>query len=343
MRVVQLIDSLSAGGAERIAVTLANSLSTRIEGSYLCVSRKEGILKSKLHPNVSYLFLDKRGTLDFSALLRFRRFVKQNKIDIIHAHTTSYFFATLLKILTPTVKLIWHEHHGNRVTTKRIHNKSLYLCSYFFGAIIAVNEALSKWCKKELTTKKVVFVPNFVESFDNSDEIANHDKLIVCLANLRVPKNHLNLLKAFKIVHEKFPDWKLQLVGNDFNDAYSEGVKNYISENNLETAVEVMGGISDTEVVLRKASIGVLSSDSEGLPMALLEYGASGLVVVTTKVGECEKVISTFGKTVPSNNSNALSEALLHYIEDKNARLRDAQRFREHIYPLIPEMLFYHS
>ena len=59
MRVLQLIDSLDAGGAERMSVTIANALSTRIDRSYLCTSRKEGVLKSDLKKDVGYLFLRK--------------------------------------------------------------------------------------------------------------------------------------------------------------------------------------------------------------------------------------------------------------------------------------------
>ena len=40
MRVLQLIDSLDAGGAERVAVTYANTLCEYIDASYICVTRK---------------------------------------------------------------------------------------------------------------------------------------------------------------------------------------------------------------------------------------------------------------------------------------------------------------
>ena len=56
MKILQLIDSLQAGGAERMAVHIANSLNPLVEGSYLCVSRKEGPLKASLNKEVGYLF-----------------------------------------------------------------------------------------------------------------------------------------------------------------------------------------------------------------------------------------------------------------------------------------------
>ncbi len=67
MRVLQLIDSLRSGGAERMSVNYANALARRMDGSYLCCTRKEGLLKKQLAPEVGYLFLNRQGTLDLKA------------------------------------------------------------------------------------------------------------------------------------------------------------------------------------------------------------------------------------------------------------------------------------
>ena len=92
MKVLQLIDSLNAGGAERVAVNYANSLTSRIEASYLCATREEGLLKESLSKNVQYLFLNKKTSLDFNAIRKLNKYVKKQDIQIIHAHSTSFFF-----------------------------------------------------------------------------------------------------------------------------------------------------------------------------------------------------------------------------------------------------------
>jgi hypothetical protein len=63
MRVLQIIDSLEAGGAERMAVNYANALANEIDFSALVVTRKEGNLRNQINNNVPYLFLNKRSTL----------------------------------------------------------------------------------------------------------------------------------------------------------------------------------------------------------------------------------------------------------------------------------------
>ncbi len=95
MRIIQIIDSLEPGGAERMAVHYANALAARIEFSGLVVTRKEGALDSQIDAKVSYLYLNKKKTVDFKALFVLRNYVRQHNVTIVHAHSTS-FFLTLL-------------------------------------------------------------------------------------------------------------------------------------------------------------------------------------------------------------------------------------------------------
>lgn len=343
MKVLQLIDSLHPGGAERMAVTIANALVSHNVASYLCTTREEGLLKQQLKAEVYYFHLKKNGALDMAALLRLRAFVLEHKITIIHAHTTSYFFATLLKISYPKLMLIWHEHQGNRISTTRTENPILYICSFFYSRIITVNDALQRWCTKNLAVKSVVYLPNFVLSF-NLDLKLIRNKRIVCLANLKFPKNHQLLLKAFAIVHLKYPDWKLQLVGKDYKDTYSTNLRLAITGKINESIIFTDSGDAVEEILLASA-IGVLSSNSEGLPVALLEYGVAALAVVCTDVGQCRDVIDGYGKIVPPHDAEALAQAILFYIENEAMRISDGLAFSRHILKnyaddaIIPKLL----
>src|SRR5690606_1386313 len=115
MRVLQLIDSLRPGGAERMAVNYANGLASRIDASFLCCTRMEGLLKEQLSPEVGYLFLDKKSVFDRKAFLLLKRFIKENRIDLIQAHSSSFFLAVLIKMSLPGIKLVWHDHYGREL------------------------------------------------------------------------------------------------------------------------------------------------------------------------------------------------------------------------------------
>lgn len=231
MRVLQLIDSLHAGGAERMAVNFANSLTSHIDASYICVTREEGLLKQSLLPEVHYFFLSKNTTIDFKAIKKLHGFIKKNGIDIIHAHSSSFFLGTLMKMLNPKLILIWHDHYGNSEYLEHRSKFVLKICSLFFNHVITVNTKLQLWNEKNLHIKSVSYLPNFT-TYQNvrSNTILEgiEGMRIICLANLRTQKDHINLLNAFLIVKTANLDWTLHLVGQDFYDDYSKSIRNFI-------------------------------------------------------------------------------------------------------------------
>jgi glycosyltransferase involved in cell wall biosynthesis len=325
MRVLQLIDSLQIGGAERVAVNFANALVGKVDNSFLCATRAEGLLKETLLDEVGYLFLNKKSVFDFKAVLKLHKYIKVNKINIIHAHSTSFFLATIIKILNPKTVLIWHDHYGNSEFLNKRPKRILQLCAPFFNHVFSVNTRLESWAKEHLKTKSVNYLPNFAD-LNHSNSITKlkgvEGKRIVCLANLRPQKDHINLLNAFREIAKKYHGWSLHLVGQDFNDAYSDLIKLFLKDNNLAEQVFMYRSCPDTLSILKQADMGVLSSKSEGLPLSLLEYGLAGLPVVATNVGDCHQVISNSneGQLVPAQDVNALAKALLLYIEDSELR-----------------------
>lgn len=337
MRVLQLIDSLEAGGAERMSVNLANALGDQVDGSYLCATRAEGLLKASINPEVSYLFLRKRSRYDLLAFYRLYRFVREEQISIIHAHSSSFFFGTIIKLLRPKTKLVWHDHYGNSEHLSERPYKTLRICSWLFDMVFCVNTALVTWSQKHLKTSQIEFLSNFVLPSKTINKITelhgSPGKRILCLANLRSQKNHLSLLKAFKTIHLLYPDWTLHLVGKDFKDAYSNSIKHYIKYEHLEACVFLYGSQSDTEHILSQCDIGVLSSISEGLPLSLIEYGFGSLAIIGTDVGDCRRVIKddSVGRLVKSNDINAISDSLLGYIEDAKLRMEVGQNLRAYV------------
>jgi len=327
MRVLQLIDSLEPGGAERVAVNFANALSEKIETSFLCVTRSEGGLKKSISAKVDYLFLKKTKVIDLKAIKRLHVFISENKINIIHAHSTSFFLATIIKISNRKVTLVWHDHYGESEFLIERPKLILKWCSKFFNHTLCVNTKLTEWSKNVLKLSLVNFLPNF--AVQNVEEPVTKlkgtdGKRIVCLANLRPQKDHINLLKAFNIVLKESPDWTLHLVGHDFNNEYSNAIKYFIKNQELENHVFIYGSCTDTTHVLNQSNIGVLSSKSEGLPLALLEYGLAALPVIVTNVGECHLVVSGIdeGQLIQSENPQAMSDALTLYINNKDLSVK---------------------
>lgn len=327
MRIVQLIDSLEAGGAERMAVNYANVLAEQIEFSGLAATRKEGALLDQINSNVSYLFLNKKKQLDFPALFRFRSFILKNKVTHIHAHSTSFFFAFLLKLTLPSIKMIWHYHYGNSQMLSKKRILIFKIVMPFFYGVIAVSQNLKLWIENNLKSKRVLYLPNFPIQTEDSEYTSQllgmGGKRIVSLANLREDKNHFLLLEVAQRLKISNPDWTFHLIGKDFNDDYLNQIKKLIISYSLEDNVFLYGSKHDIGNILNQSSIAILTSRSEGLPVALLEYGLYKKPVVVTRVGEIPAIVQHGhnGFIVDTGKADLFCQSLENLIQNEVLRV----------------------
>lgn len=326
MRIVQIIDSLEVGGAERMAVNYANSLAKKIEFSGLVATRCEGLLLDYLNKKVTYSFLGKKSILDFNAIFRLRNYIKRNKVELIHAHSSSFFTAVLLKLTMPKIKIIWHDHYGISQDLTARKNLILKFSSFFFLGIISVNEALKKWAQNYLNCPNIIYFPNFIiesETSLNSFKLEGKDgQRIICVANLRPQKNHELLINGAKEIQKKFPEWTFHLIGKDFNDSYSANLLQQVKDKDLSQNIFFYGAVNNVSYLLKQCEIAVLTSLSEGLPLAVLEYGFASLPVVATNVGEISKVIPSAneGLVIDSNNLDQFVNSVQKLIQEQDAR-----------------------
>ncbi len=323
MRIVQIIDSLEAGGAERMAVNYANALQSHIEFSGLIATRAEGLLKNDIADDVEYLFLQKHKSFDWAAINRLSSYIKENRIDVIHAHSTSIYLAVMVKVLAPEVKIVWHDHYGNSEFLKQRSSIILRLALKFCSGAIAVNTKLELWIKQCLYFSNTIYLPNFasLELAKSTTVLRGVDNFrIICVANLREQKNHFLMINVAVILKKTHPEWTFHLVGKDFNDEYARQIKDLIKVHNLEDSVFLYGSCTDTAALIKTCDIAVLSSKSEGLPVAILEYGLLSKPVLSTSVGEISSIIKDGenGYLTPSGNDSEFYSKLILLIEDKN-------------------------
>lgn len=336
MRVAQIIDSLNAGGAERIAVNYANALSDIVPFSALITTRAEGVLKDQISAKVEYLFLGKKASVDRKAIFAIREFIKRNDIQVLHVHGSSFFIAFMVKLVCFKVQLIYHEHNGERIKQTFWQNMPMLFCLLFFKKIIVVNNQIRDWFYS-LGYQKVIYFPNFatLENFTAEKTIlkGQANKRIVCLANLRYPKNHLLLLESFSKIVGIYPDWTLHLIGKNYHDAYFQAMSNLLSKLEIEKSVFIYDAKKDIGTILEQATIGVLCSTYEGFPVTLLEYGLAKLPVVCSDVGYCSEIITDkkTGLVFASNDSKALTESILFLIANEVSRESYASALKHYV------------
>jgi glycosyltransferase involved in cell wall biosynthesis len=133
-------------------------------------------------------------------------------------------------------------------------------------------------------------------------------------------KGYADLIRAFSLISNQFPNWKLVFAGN----GEIEKAKQLTHELKIEDKVHFLGWINgkDKDKAFKEASIFRLPSYAEGFPMAVLDAWAYGLPVVSTPVGGLtdisidEKNILLF----PPGEINKLSEQLNKMISNESLR-----------------------
>ncbi len=271
-----------------------------------------------------------------SAALRLAREIEARDIQIVHAHGTSLFICALAGWLAPATRLIWHDHFGRCATEER--PAWIYrLAARRASAVISVNGTLAQWARERLRVpaRRVWYAPNFVceppAQGSLPDLPGKAGSRIVCVANLRPEKDHLNLISAMRLVAREIPQAHLILVGGARDGAYRRRVENAIAGAPL--TVSWLGPRNDVSAILKTCDVGVLSSASEGLPLALLDYGMAGLPVVATRVGQCADVLENgrFGTLVAPFDSAALAGAIVGLLKSPAQREALSQSFSQRV------------
>ena len=146
-----------------MAVNIANGLSKNNIASYLITTRYDGSLIHDLNPVVVNKCLNRRGRWNPLPILGLIKFISSEKITLIHAHTTSVFIASLMGLVFPKIKLVWHDHYGELERIEQRPIQALKRIIHRFSGIISVNESLRAWAQNNLGHSKVIYLPNFIE------------------------------------------------------------------------------------------------------------------------------------------------------------------------------------
>ncbi len=331
--VLHLVDTLEIGGAEKVAVSLTNSLPPERYRVYLCATRRDGPLARQVADHVGRLQLWRHGRFDLAAVWRLASFIRDGHIQILHAHSTSVFIAIAAALLSGRPKVIWHDHYG-RLATEFRDPGPYRSASRFLSATIAVSEPLAAWSRMHLRlpADRIWYIPNFALAGDPEGPAPSLPGLkgwrVVHVANLRPEKDHATMLRAMSLVASRVPQAHLLLVGSTANSGCAAALRQAIAAMHLEGCVSLLGEREDVAAILHASDVGVLSSASEGLPLALIEYGAAGLPAVATTVGQCAEVLDggAAGLLVPPGSPEALADALCSVLDSPERQVDFGER-----------------
>lgn len=336
--VMHITDTLNAGGMERMGVNLVNFLPRDRYLPFLCTTREEGPLAAQVSEDVARLRLDRKHRFDLAAVHRLVAFSRVHHIQILHAHNASLFIAGLASLFPPYPAVVWHDNYGLYAVEER----PVWLYRSAAGRIsgvIAVNQPLAEWSltRMRIPAKRIWYIPNFVCAAEVNGRPpalpGTAGQRIVCVAHFRPEKDHLTLLRAMMVVIRQVPTAHLLLVGASPDPARRELIQKEIIKQGLDRNVSLLGQRHDVPTILQACDIGVLSSVSEGLPLALLEYGMAELPAVATNIGQCAEVLDEgrAGILVPVGSHDQLARALLSLLQSPERRVVFGKKFHRRV------------
>lgn len=322
MRILQLIPSLGMGGAEKVCETLSYELvNLGHKVTVVSLYNEQTIISKRLADNgVDVIFLNKKLGLDFSCVNELKELYKSIKPEVIHTHLYAFKYAVLSTLFSNT-KIV---HTVHSVASKEQDKKALRL----FGklkrvTLVGLSGEVASTIAHEFKLKKdrIPIVLNGV-SLEKCIVKTNYElsstNTIIHVGRYSIPKNHIELLKAMKIIHSRYPTWRLMLVGD--GELRAE-IQSFINENNMTDYVVEKGVTDNVYPLLAKADIFVLPSVYEGIPMTVLEAMGTALPIIASRVGGIPDILNENNSLLLDNSTaESIADSLQIMIQSKEVR-----------------------
>ena len=226
-------------------------------------------------------------------------------------------------------KLICSERSNPMIVTdnKQIKLRNSVLQSA--DGIVFQTERAKECFSKEIQSKGVV-IPNAVGNpyAYKAEDVSVREKTITAMGRLHTAKDYPALIKAFKIVSDKHPEYSLNIFGGGDNKSLLELVKEF----DIDDKVKFIGAKEDAVLDIAKSTCYVLSSIYEGMPNALMEAMAVGAPCVSTDCpfGPGELIVNgENGLLVPVGDVKSLANAICKFIEDKELACKCSQNAKK--------------
>ena len=153
--------------------------------------------------------------------------------------------------------------------------------------------------------------------------IVNGENVVGMVANVRPIKDHTTFLHSARLVLGSHPRTRFVVVGGG-EDAYVSQMKTLARELGIESRVSWLGPLPNPLAVVPRFDVAVLSSRSEALSNALLEYAAAGIATVATDVGGTAEVVQegSTGFLVPQQSPELMAQRIGLLLSDADLRAR---------------------
>jgi len=263
-----------------------------------------------------------RNTFSYgSAVLSIRKIIKSNKIDIVHSHNhyaanISTFAAQFLKVKTIQT------NHGIIPETGKLKH---FTADHY----IAVNENIVNYFKKVFTNNKnFSLIYNGIDFSENISVYKKKKVSVIAASRFEKTKGLDTYIKAVAILSKKYSE------NNSFLIAGEGTMENELKKLNsdLNAKINFIGSINNLKNVFEDTSIFIFPScsDTEGLPMTILEAAACNNLIISSDFKGFEYIFNKSNEALffNKNDSAELAEKIKYSLDNPEISENIAANFR---------------
>jgi len=325
---MQLITGLDVGGAERVVLDLSSELlDENVEVMVGVVSTQREILTHRRDPRltVESLGIGKNPLLLPVALCHLVRLLHKHHVQVIHAHMFhALVLAMLCRLLKPSLRLVFTSHNTGasfgqvrrlfiRCTRRWRHADVIFTAGQHPELNAACTKVIANGTQMKIAER--VRLP----------AVPARGKVIISVGRLFPQKDPMGLVSEFARL--RHVDAELWLVGD--GELRAE-LTAKVAELGLTSRVKMLGVRHDVADLLAQADLFVLGSAWEGMPIAILEAGASGIPVLATPVGCVPDVLGEDCGYMAQRHQ--LAEAMDAILDDYDEALVRAARLQQRVH-----------
>lgn len=314
MRILQVITSLSIGGAEKLIAEIVPLLRSKghevdvlafdgKETHFLRMLREQGIRVMSFGENCNV----------YNPLFIFRLTKLMRKYDIVHTHNTAcQLFAAIGSVLCSVVLCTTEHNTSNRRRAWKWYapvdrwmytryKKVICISDKAEENLRATHPSLQNLC----TIYNGVNVQKFHDALPLPNIKPKGKKVLTMVAGFRYQKDQTTLIKA--LTHLDANGYELWLVGDG---EFRGELESLARELGVGDRVKFLGIRPDVPELLKTADVVVMSSHFEGLSLSSVEGMSVGKPFVASDVDGLHEVVSGYGVLFPHGDDKALANVL---------------------------------
>jgi len=326
MKVLQVINSLHTGGAEKLlleTIPIYNKKGLTTDLLILNGAETPFLIALKKQASCSVFSLGKGSVYNPLLIFKIMPFLK--KYDLIHVHLfPALYWVAIAKIVSfSKTKIIYTEHNTTntrrsiaifRLVDKLIYKKYSKIVTIAKEVDLNLKSHLSYKPSKFQLIKNGVAIKFFNEAtpYLKTDFFDEEAKILIQVSSFTVQKDQFTLIKSLVQLPVNI---KLLLVGE--GELKDTCIK-LVNELNIADRVQFLGIRTDVSRLLKTADIVILSSHHEGLSLSSIEGMASGKPFIASDAPGLTDVVKGAGLLFPVGDETALAKHIRMLLNDEN-------------------------